>query len=84
MEYIILAVVLGAVGYWAYRETTKTTPVVPKSTPKPTPKKTTKISKPVLSKLTKAQLAEKGKKLGVVVDTKKLKKDIVNEVFKAQ
>ena len=38
MEYFVLAVILGAVGYWAYQETTKTTPVV-KSTPKPTSKK---------------------------------------------
>ena len=81
MEYIIIAVVLGAVGYWAYVESSKTPPVVK---PVPTVKKTTKISRPVLSKLTKAQLAEKGKQLGVDVDTKQLKKDIVNEVFKAQ
>jgi hypothetical protein len=86
MEYIIIAVVIGAVGYFAYTESQKT-PVAPvvKSTPKakPTPK-VAKISRPVLSKLTKAQLAEKGKQLGVDVDTKQLKKDIVNEVFKAQ
>ena len=79
MEYFVLSVILGAVGYWAYQKTTKTTPVI-KSTPKPTSKKITKISKPVLSKLTKAQLAEKGKQLGVAVDTKKLKKDINMQV----
>jgi len=81
MEYIIIAAVIAVVGYFAYTESQKT-PVVSK--PTPTKPKTTKISRPVLSKLTKAQLAEKGKQLGVDVDTKQLKKDIVNEVFKAQ
>ena len=82
MEYVIIAVVILGIGFWAYQES-KTPPVV-KPTPKSTPKKTTKISRPNISKLTKAQLAEKSKQLGVDVDTKKLKKDIVNEVFKAQ
>ena len=82
MEYFGMLVVMAvlAIGYWVYTDTNNSTPVVET---KPTPK-ATKISRPVLNKLTKAQLAEKGKQLGIDVDTKQLKKKIVNEVFKAQ
>ena len=43
-----------------------------------------KITKSALTKLTKAQLEEKGKELGIEVDTKLLKADLVDLVFKAQ
>ena len=82
MEYFGILVVIAVlgIGYWVYTDTNNSTPVVET---KPTPK-ATKISRPVLNKLTKAQLAEKGKQLGIDVDTKQLKKKIGNEVFKAQ
>ena len=43
-----------------------------------------KITKSALTKLTKAQLEEKGKELGIEVDTKLLKADLVDLVFKSQ
>ena len=52
---------------------------VPVETPK-----VQKVSKAKLGKLTKAQLSEKGKELGVDVDQRQLKSKIVNEVYKAQ
>ena len=55
------------------------TPVVEEA-----PSATPKISKAKLGKLTKAQLSEKGKELGVDVDQRQLKSKIVNEVYKAQ
>ena len=59
------------------------TPVVEE--PKPVAKpKVQKVSKAKLGKLTKAQLAIEGRKLGVDVDQRQLKSKIVNEVYKAQ
>ena len=55
------------------------TPVVEES-----PSATPKISKAKLGKLTKSQLGEKGKELGIDVDQRQLKSKIVNEVYKAQ
>ena len=48
------------------------------------PSATPKISKAKLGKLTKSQLGEKGKELGIDVDQRQLKSKIVNEVYKAQ
>ncbi len=46
----------------------------------PAPEKVTKAS---LSKLTKAQIEEKGREFGVEVDRRKKKDDLVAEVLKA-
>ena len=54
--------------------------------PAPAPKeepKVAKITKASLSKLTKAQLEEKGREFGVEVDRRKKKDAIVAEVLKA-
>ena len=78
---LVVAVVIG-IGYWAYTSSNESTPVVEtKTTPKP---KSTKISRAVLRKLTKTQLEDKGRLLGIEVDKRQLKEKIVNEVFKAQ
>ena len=87
MEYfgiLVIFAILG-LGYWAYSSSNET-PVVSKPTPrKPrTVKKTTKISKANLNKLTKVQLEEKGRELGIEVDKRLLKSKIVNDVYKAQ
>tara|TARA_B100000073_G_scaffold253024_1_gene213089 strand:- start:708 stop:935 length:228 start_codon:yes stop_codon:yes gene_type:complete len=58
------------------------TPVVEEA-PSAKPK-VQKVSKAKLGKLTKAQLAIEGRKLGVDVDQRQLKSKIVNEVYKAQ
>ena len=47
-------------------------------------KKPVKLSKARLNALTKIQLEEKGKELGIEVDKKLLKSKIVNQVYKAQ
>ena len=47
-------------------------------------KKPVKLSKARLNALTKVQLEEKGKELGIEVDKKLLKSKIVNQVYKAQ
>tara|TARA_B100000965_G_C19478118_1_gene707248 strand:- start:73 stop:336 length:264 start_codon:yes stop_codon:yes gene_type:complete len=87
MEYFGILVILAVfgLGYWAYSSSNET-PVVSKSTPrKPrTVKKTTKISKANLNKLTKVQLEEKGRELGIEVDKRLLKSKIINDVYKAQ
>ena len=46
--------------------------------------KTAKASKSALAKLTKAQLEEKAKELGITIEGKVLKADLVEQVFKAQ
>ena len=46
--------------------------------------KTTKATKSALAKLTKAQLEEKAKELGITIEGKVLKADLVEQVFKAQ
>jgi small subunit ribosomal protein S2 len=43
-----------------------------------------KMSKSALAKLTKAQLEEKAKELGITIEGKVLKADLVEQVFKAQ
>jgi len=43
-----------------------------------------KITKSALAKLTKAQLEEKAKELGITIEGKVLKADLVEQVFKAQ
>ena len=47
-------------------------------------KKPVKLSKARLNALTKIQLEEKGKELGIEVDKRLLKSKIVNQVYKAQ
>tara|TARA_Y100001937_G_scaffold57080_1_gene78338 strand:+ start:333 stop:593 length:261 start_codon:yes stop_codon:yes gene_type:complete len=79
---IIFILVLVGLGVYSYRASNETPVVAPKpSTPTP---KSTKISRANLRKLTKAQLEEKGRELGIDVDRRLLKEKIVNEVFKAQ
>ena len=46
--------------------------------------KTAKATKSALAKLTKAQLEEKAKELGITIEGKVLKADLVEQVFKAQ
>jgi ribosomal protein S2 len=43
-----------------------------------------KMTKSALAKLTKAQLEEKAKELGITIEGKVLKADLVEQVFKAQ
>ena len=50
----------------------------------PVKEKPTKMSKARLNALTKVQLEEKGRELGIQVDKSLLKAKIVNEVYKAQ
>ena len=61
------------------------TVVEEKLTPPQQPKAEPKVSKPTkatLSKLTKKQLEEKGRELGIELDLRKKKADLVNEVHK--
>ena len=48
------------------------------------PVKSTKISKAKLGKLTKVQLEEKGRELGLEVDRRLVKAKLVDQVYKAQ
>ena len=50
----------------------------------PVKTKPTKMTKARLNALTKVQLEEKGRELGIEVDKRVLKSKIVNEVYKAQ
>ena len=50
----------------------------------PVKEKPTKMSKARLNALTKFQLDEKGRELGIELDKRLLKAKIVNEVYKAQ
>jgi FtsZ-interacting cell division protein YlmF len=62
----------------------------PKAAPKPkaepkakaAPKAEPKVTKASLNKLTKAQLEEEGRKVGLELDKRKKKADLVDEVFK--
>jgi len=45
--------------------------------------KPTAITKAQLNKLTKAKIEEEGRKLGIEVDKRKKKADLVDQVFKA-
>ena len=84
IEYIIgiLAVALVAgIVYKSNQEEKVVVKSAPKSSPKPS---TDKLSKARLTALTKAQLAEKGKELGVKVNTREVKSKIVNQIHKAQ
>jgi len=83
IEYIIGILALGLVAsvvYKSYKED-KVVKSTPKSSPKPS---TDKLSKARLTALTKAQLVEKGKELGVKVNTREVKSKIVNQIHKAQ
>ena len=85
MEFIAIAVVLVVVGFAIYKNVSKsnleaaTAVVQEESAPK-----TPKLSKARLTALTKAQLEEKGKELGIDVDRRLVKAKIVNQVYKAQ
>ena len=87
IEYIIGILALGLVAgvvYKSYKED-KVVKSTPKSSPKSSPKPSTeKLSKARLTALTKAQLVEKGKELGVKVNTREVKSKIVNQIHKAQ
>ena len=83
MEFIAIAVFLVVVGFAIYKNVSKdnleaATAVVKEES------KTPKLSKARLTALTKAQLVEKGKELGVKVNTREVKSKIVNQVYKAQ
>ena len=53
----------------------------PKPKAKPAPKKEAKVTKASLKKLTKAQLEEEGRKVGLVLDKRKLKDELVDLLF---
>jgi len=63
-----------------------TPPQPPKAEPKPKaapkPKAEPKVTKASLGKLTKAQLEGEGRKVGLELDLRKKKADLVDEVFK--
>ena len=79
MEIIAILLIAGIVGLgiYSYRSTTDNEPVVETPT-------VNKLSKARLTALTKAQLEEKGKELGIDVDRRLVKAKIVNQVYKAQ
>ena len=85
MEYVIGIVILAALGYLVYSTVANQAdaligePEVQK--PKP---KVAKLSKARLTALTKVQLEEKGRELGIEVDRRLVKSKIVNQVYKAQ
>ena len=82
IEYIIGILALAIVGVIVYKGATETADkVVGKPVVESKPKK---VSKARLNALTKVQLEEKGRELGIEVDKRVLKSKIVNEVYKAQ
>ena len=82
MEYVIGIVILVALGYLVYSTVSnKADELVGQAEPVQEP---TKLSKARLTALTKAQLVEKGKELGVKVNSREVKSKIVNQVYKAQ
>lgn len=82
MEYVIGIVILAALGYLVYSTVSnKADELVGQAEPVQEP---TKLSKARLTALTKAQLVEKGKELGVKVNAREVKSKIVNQVYKAQ
>jgi hypothetical protein len=56
-------------------------PKAKKPKAKPAPKKEAKVTKASLKKLTKAQLEEEGRKVGLVLDKRKLKDELVDLLF---
>ena len=84
MEYVIGIVIAAALGYLVYNSVSKKADeLVGQAEPVQEPK-VTKLSKARLTALTKAQLVEKGKELGVKVNAREVKSKIVNQVYKAQ
>lgn len=84
MEYVIGIVILVALGYLVYSTVSnKADELVGQAEPVQEPT-ATKLTKARLTALTKAQLVEKGKELGVKVNSREVKSKIVNQVYKAQ
>lgn len=84
MEYVIGIVIAAALGYLVYNSVSKKADeLVGQAEPVQEPT-VTKLSKARLTALTKAQLVEKGKELGVKVNSREVKSKIVNQVYKAQ
>jgi len=84
MEYVIGIVILLALGYLVYNAVAnQADKLVGEAEPVQEPT-VTKLSKARLTALTKAQLVEKGKELGVKVNSREVKSKIVNQVYKAQ
>ncbi len=82
VDYIIGLGVLGIVIGIVYQGIKQADNIV--GEPPVVEKKPVKLSKARLNALTKIQLEEKGKELGIEVDKKLLKSKIVNQVYKAQ
>tara|TARA_B110000003_G_C16497107_1_gene475881 strand:- start:419 stop:670 length:252 start_codon:yes stop_codon:yes gene_type:complete len=82
IEYVIGILALAIVGGIVYKGVTKADEII--GEPPVVQPKSTKLSKARLTALTKAQLLEKGKELGIDVDKKLVKSKIVNQVYKAQ
>ncbi len=82
IDYIIGLGVLGIVIGIVYQGIKQADNIV--GEPPVVEKKPVKLSKARLNALTKIQLEEKGKELGIEVDKKLLKSKIVNQVYKAQ
>jgi len=82
IDYIIGLGILGIVIGIVYQGIKQADNIV--GEPPVVEKKPVKLSKARLNALTKIQLEEKGKELGIEVDKKLLKSKIVNQVYKAQ
>tara|TARA_B100000508_G_C11444342_1_gene270533 strand:- start:148 stop:408 length:261 start_codon:yes stop_codon:yes gene_type:complete len=82
VDYIIGLGILGIVIGIVYQGIKQADNIV--GEPPVVEKKPVKLSKARLNALTKVQLEEKGKELGIEVDKKLLKSKIVNQVYKAQ
>ena len=82
IDYIIGLGILGIVIGIVYQGIKQADNIV--GEPPVVEKKPVKLSKARLNALTKIQLEEKGKELGIEVDKKRLKSKIVNQVYKAQ
>ena len=82
VDYIIGLGILGIVIGIVYQGIKQADNIV--GEPPVVEKKPVKLSKARLNALTKIQLEEKGKELGIEVDKKLLKSKIVNQVYKAQ
>ena len=82
VDYIIGLGILGIVVGIVYQGIKQADNIV--GEPPVVEKKPVKLSKARLNALTKVQLEEKGKELGIEVDKKLLKSKIVNQVYKAQ
>jgi len=82
VDYIIGLGVLGIVIGIVYQGIKQADNIV--GEPPVVEKKPVKLSKARLNALTKVQLEEKGKELGIEVDKKLLKSKVVNQVYEAQ